>query len=112
MLFLVIGETTLSRRVCHELAGRGDEVGHLFEPGDEELADAIRRGPAAVAVVVHEDVQALRYALALAHLDAGLRIVVTIFDRTIAERVRALLPQAVVTSAADIAAPSLAGPCL
>jgi hypothetical protein len=81
-------------------------------PGDEELADAVRRQPAAVGVVVHDDVLALRYALALAHLDARLRLVVTIFDRTIADRVRVLLPQAVVTSAADIAAPVLAGSCL
>lgn len=112
MSFLVIGETTLSRRLCHELAAQGEDVAHLAEPGDQELALALGRRPRAVAVVVHDDVAAVRYALALAHLDEALRIVVTIFDRTIAERVRALLPQAVVTSAADVAAPSLAGPCL
>ncbi|HEX3931526.1 MAG TPA: NAD-binding protein [Nocardioides sp.] len=112
MSILVIGQTPLSRRLCHEIAARGDEVDHLVEPGDQELMAAIGRSPDAVAVVVHDDVQALRYALALAHLDPELRIVVTIFDRTIADRVRALLPQAVVTSAADIAAASLAGPCL
>jgi voltage-gated potassium channel Kch len=111
MDFVVIGRTPLARRLCHELSTSA-QVEHLFEPGDEELAAAVRRRPAGVAVVLHDDVQALRYALALAHLDDRLRIVVTIFDRTIAERVRALLPQAIVTSTAGIAAPALAGACL
>jgi voltage-gated potassium channel Kch len=112
MSFLVIGKTTLSRRVCEELAAYGEGIDHLAEPGDRELQAAVDRGLTGAAVTVHDDVQALRYALALAHLDVELRIVVTIFDRTIADRVRALLPQAVVTSAADLAAPSLTGACL
>jgi Trk K+ transport system NAD-binding subunit len=111
MDFVVIGRTPLARRLCHELTADGT-VEHLFEPGDEQLSATIGRRPAAVAVLLHDDVQALRYALALAHLDPEVRIVVTIFDRTIAERVRALLPQATVTSTADLAAPDLARACL
>ena len=110
--YLVIGNTTLSKRICQELAGGGDHVDHLVEPADDVLAEGVRRGPIAVAVVVHDDVLAVRYALATAHLDPTLRILVTIFDRTIADHVGRLLPQAVVTSPAGIAAPSLAGPCL
>src|SRR5215216_161822 len=110
--YLVIGNTTLSRRICQELAGGGEHVDHLVEPADDVLAEGVRRGPIAVAVVVHDDVVAVRYALATAHLDPTLRILVTIFDRTIADHVGRLLPQAVVTSPAGIAAPSLAGPCL
>jgi voltage-gated potassium channel Kch len=110
--YLVIGDTTLSKRICHEIASGTDHVDHLVEPADDVLAEAVLKGPSAVAVVVHDDVLAVRYALAIAHLDPTLRVVVTIFDRTIADHVGALLPQAVVTSPAAIAAPSLAGPCL
>ncbi len=110
--YLVIGDTTLSKRICHELASGRDRVDHLVEPADDVLADAVLRRPRAVAVVVHDDVLAVRYALAIAHLDPSLRIVATIFDKTMADHVAALLPQAVVTSPAAIAAPVLAGPCL
>jgi voltage-gated potassium channel Kch len=110
--YLVIGDTTLSRRICHELAAGSDRVDHLVEPADDVLAEAVLRRPSAVAVVVHDDVLAVRYALAVAHLDPDVRIVATIFDRTIADHVAALLPQAVVTSPAAIAAPHLAAPCL
>jgi voltage-gated potassium channel Kch len=110
--YLVIGDTTLSKRICHELARRDEHVDHLVEPADDCLADAVLRRPTAVAVVLHDDVLAVRYALAIAHLDPSLRIVVTIFDRTMADHVGTLLPQALVTSPAEIAAPRLAGPCL
>jgi voltage-gated potassium channel Kch len=110
--YLVIGNTPLSKRICQELAGGGDHVDHLVQPADDVLAEGVRRRPVAVAVVVHDDVLAVRYALATAHLDPTLRMLVTIFDRTIADHVARLLPQAVVTSPAGIAAPSLAGPCL
>jgi TrkA-N domain len=110
--FLVIGNTTLSKRICHELAAGDQRVDHLVEPADDCLAEAVLRRPGAVAVVVHDDVLAVRYALAIAHLDPALRAVVTIFDRTIADHVARLLPQAVVTSPAAIAAPTLAGACL
>jgi Trk K+ transport system NAD-binding subunit len=66
----------------------------------------------AAAVLVRDDVVALRCALALAHLDPTLRLIVTIFDRTISAQLRTFLPQALVISPADLAVPSLAGPCL
>jgi voltage-gated potassium channel Kch len=110
--YLVIGDTVLSRRICHELGTAAEPVDHLVEPADDCLAEAVLNRPAAVAVVVHDDVLAVRYALAIAHLDPDVRTVVTIFDRTIADHVSSLLPQAFVTSPAAIAAPLLAGPCL
>ena len=55
---------------------------------------------------------ALRYALAVAHMSTSVRLLVTVFDRTVGEQLSSLLPQATVTSIADLAAPSLAGPCL
>ncbi|TSD98123.1 portal protein [Skermania sp. ID1734] len=110
--FLVIGETNIARRVCAALADRGDQVVHLAEPGDDQLRKTLRHGDFAVAVVTHDDVVALRYALAVAHIAPRARLVVTIFDRTIGEQLRRLLPGCEVTSPAELAAPSLAGPCL
>jgi voltage-gated potassium channel Kch len=67
---------------------------------------------AAAAILIRDDVAALRYALALAHLDPSLPLIVTIFDDTIASQLRKFLPQAKVSSPATLAVPSLAGPCL
>jgi hypothetical protein len=112
-VFLVIGETPVARRVCATLGetGRGSRVKHLVAPGDAELAAALREDVVGAAVLIRDDVAALRYALALAHLDRTLPLTVTIFDRTIAGQLRTFLPQASVISPAALAVPSLAGPC-
>jgi voltage-gated potassium channel Kch len=109
---LVVGDTSVARRVCATLRDLDRSVIHLREPGDRDLADACRRGLAAAAVLVRQDVAALRYAMALASLSRELPLSVTVFDRTIAQQLATLLPQATVKSPADLAAPSLAGPCL
>nr|WP_271208996.1 NAD(P)-binding protein [Rhodococcus wratislaviensis]GLK33429.1 hypothetical protein GCM10017611_02710 [Rhodococcus wratislaviensis] len=110
--YLVIGETTVARRVCASLRERHFRVRHLIAPDDDELRAALAEEPRAVAVLVRDDVVTLRYALAAAHISATTPQVVTIFDRTVANHLSALLPQCDVTSPADLAAPSLAGPCL
>ena len=108
--YLVIGETPAARRACSALAA--GQVRHLVAPGDEELAGALGDDVVSAAILVRDDVAALRYALALAHLEESLPLVVTIFDRTIADQLREFLPQATVFSPATLAVPSLAGPCL
>jgi Trk K+ transport system NAD-binding subunit len=110
--YLIIGETALAQRVCATLSCPDVDVDHLETPGDADLGEALRRRPVAVAVLVRQDLVALRYALAVAHMDDTVRLVVTVFDRTVGEQLGQLLPQATVTSLADLAAPSLAGPCL
>lgn len=110
--FVVIGETNVARRVCASLREGAHMVRHLTKPGDEELRAAMTPPPDAVAVLLHDDVAALRYALAVAHMSERTPITVTIFDRTMAGELLRLLPQCHVTSPADLAAPALAGPCL
>lgn len=110
--YVVIGDTHVARRVCASLHQRGCEVVHLVAPGDEELRTAMTREPLGVAVLLHDDVAALRYALASAHLDPTARLVVTIFDQTVAEQLVRLLPHCHVTSPAQLAAASLVAPCL
>ena len=109
--YLVIGATPAAMRVCATLQGT-EQVSHLIEPSDHELSKAVSRGVRSAAILVRDDVAALRYALALAHLDHSLPLVVTIFDRTIADQLRAFVPQARVFSPAAVSVPSLAGPCL
>ncbi|WP_216589129.1 potassium channel family protein [Streptomyces brasiliscabiei] len=110
--FVVIGETNLARRVCASLREGTHPVRHLTGPGDDELRTAMTPPPDAVAVLLHDDVAALRYALAVAHMADRVPITVTVFDRTVADELRRLLPQCHVTSPADLAAPTLAGPCV
>ncbi len=110
--FVVIGETNLARRICASLREGAHTVRHLTEPRDDELRAAMTPAPDAVAVLLHDDVAALRYALAIAHMSAHVPITVTIFDRTVAAELLRLLPQCHVTSPADLAAPALAGPCV
>ncbi|MCL8025383.1 NAD-binding protein [Nocardioides bruguierae] len=109
---LVIGDTPVADRVCGAVTARGGLVEHLAAPDDRALAAAVDERPAGVVVAVRGDALALRYALAVAHLDEVVPLVVSIFDRTVADRLRSLLPQARIASPGDVAAASLAGPCL
>ncbi|WP_028648038.1 NAD-binding protein [Nocardiopsis sp. CNT312] len=109
--FVVIGDTNPARGVCASLREDGFSVRHLARPNDEELRAAMATPRDAVAVLLHEDAAALRYALAVAHMSPDVPITVTIFDRTVADELLRLLPQCHVTSPADLAAPALAGPC-
>lgn len=110
--FLVVGDTTLARKVITSLRARGQRVLHLAAPSDEELRRALGSRLMGVAVLTHNDVIALRYALSTAHLNNDIPMVVTIFDRTVSEQLNKLLPQCTVTSPADLSAPLLAGPCM
>lgn len=76
------------------------------------MAAASGGGLSGAAVLVRHDTAALRYALAIASLSPDLSLTVMIFDRTMTIQLATLLPQATVRSPADLAAPSLAGPCI
>ena len=109
---VVIGATTLARRVCASLEESGHPVDHLAAPDDQDLRRALAARPAGVAVLVGDDLSALRYALAVRHVCDTVRIVVTVFDRTVAQQLRLLLRHCVPVSPADLLAPTLAGLCV
>ncbi|MEV2277071.1 NAD(P)-binding protein [Nocardiopsis sp. NPDC049922] len=109
--FVIVGDTNLARGVCASLQKEDHAVQHLVQPGDGELRAAMATPHDAVAVLLHDDAAALRYALAVAHISSDVPIVVTIFDRTVADELLRLLPRCHVTSPADLVAPALAGPC-
>ena len=110
-MFLVIGETSTARRVCGSLEGH-DRVMHLLAPNDHELTLATRASLNGAAILVRDDVEAVRYAFALAHLDRSLSLVASVFDRTIAEQLKAFLPQVTVFSPAVAASPAIAAAAL
>ncbi|WP_412543241.1 NAD-binding protein [Longispora sp. K20-0274] len=110
--FVVIGTTVVAKRVCGTLASLGEDVIHLAEPTEDDLRAATARQPRGVAILVHDDVACLRYALTVAHMRPQTRLVVSIFDRTVAEQLRRVMPACVVASPADVSAPTLAAACL
>ncbi|MGY0235951.1 NAD-binding protein [Longispora urticae] len=110
--FVVIGTTVVAKRVCGTLASLGEEVLHLADPTEDDLRAATARRPRGVAILVHDDVACLRYALTVAHMRPQVRLVVSIFDRTVADQLRRVMPACVVASPADVAAPTLAAACL
>jgi Trk K+ transport system NAD-binding subunit len=111
---VVIGDLEPTRRVCAQLRAEGHRVVHLLRPSDDQLADALADGEGvdAVAVVVRGDVVALRYALLTEHLLPRVRLVVSVFDRTIGEQLTRAIPNCVITSPAEVAVPSLIAGCL
>jgi voltage-gated potassium channel Kch len=109
---LVIGDVEVARRTCAALEARGWAVRHVLQPTDAELQGELAGGVDAVAVLVRGDISALRYALLVEHLQASVRLVVTLFDRTIADQVTRAVRNCVVTSPADSAMPAILGACV
>jgi len=109
---ILIGTGRLARGVDACLRAEGAEVLHLPDPEDPELREVLERGPEAVLVATLDDIDALRWALLVEFMRPGVRLIVTIFDRTIAGQVREAVRNCAVVSAADLAVPSLVGPCV
>src|SRR5665811_2165560 len=109
---VVIGDIEVARRTCSELSAHGFVVTHLLHPTDSEMRAALTQAVSAVAVLVRGDVIALRYALLVEHLLPEVRLVVTLFDRTVAEQLVRVVPNCQVTSPANVAVPSIIGACV
>jgi len=83
------------------------------EPDDAAVRDALAdQRPDVVCLVAPSDELPLRLALLVRHLDEDVPIVATIFDASLAHQLEDAVPHVDVTSLAEIAAPSLAGPCI
>jgi voltage-gated potassium channel Kch len=109
---LLIGDLEVTRIACALLAERGVEVVHLLHPSDLELRAELDDTIDAVAVLVRGDVTALRYVLLVEQIRPGVRLVATVFDRTLSDRLRDVVPNCTVRSPADIAVPSIVGACV
>lgn len=104
---LVIGADDVGRRVCSLLRQAGQPVVHLDLPTDAELQAALQGPMSAVAVLLHDDIRALRYSLLVEHAKPGVRLFVAIFDRTVRQQIQAHVPNCIVLSPASIAVPSM-----
>src|SRR5689334_11574952 len=109
---LVVGGGELAAELVAEVGRRGVRCVQVPRPGDRELASALRAGPRFVAVISHDDIEALRLALVAEHARPGVPLLVTIFDRTVATQLLRVVPNCHVVSLADAAAPVLAEDCL
>lgn len=109
MSVVVIGDGALAGRACRQLSSEGHVVNHLRGAGDKELAVALAERVNAVAVLLHDDTEAIRYVLAVEHLRPGTRIYVALFDRTAGDQLRAVVPEVTIISPADAALPTLLG---
>ena len=102
----MLGHTDAGRRVCAALGERGIEVVHLAEPDDAELHSVVLGDIDGVAIMLHDDMRALRYALGIEHLRPGIRMYVAMFDGTARAQIERTVPNCVVISPASIAVPS------
>ena len=110
--FVVIGDSETARRTCASLTEAGCRVSHLRAPSDLVLHDVLAQPVSGVAILLWDDIAALRYCLAVHHIRPDVRLFVTIFDRTVREQLESSVPDCTIMSTADIAVPSLLGPSI
>lgn len=106
------GEGGLGLAVVRDLEAAGTESTWLHVPTDVEFSAGLSTAPDAVAIVTRDDARALRLALLTAHEHPTARLVVTIFDRTVALQLREAVRGCIVVSMADLVVSSLAAACI
>ncbi|MBU6246087.1 MAG: NAD-binding protein [Actinomycetales bacterium] len=104
---LVIGQDDVGRRACALLQESGARVTHLDEPTDSQLRTALATGIDGVAVLLHDDIKALRYSLVVHRMQPGTRLFVAMFDQTARAQLQRVVPDCVVLSPAAISMPSM-----
>ncbi|EFL37102.1 potassium uptake channel [Streptomyces viridochromogenes DSM 40736] len=102
-----LGGTTAAR-----ISRWGSTADRLSRPDDDALRRRLREPADGIVIVSRDDIVALRYALLAEHLKPGVRLVVTIFDRTVADEVSRTVPNCTVLSTTDVIVPSLLASCL
>ena len=104
---VIIGAADVGRRACNLLIDAGVSTVHIHEPSDDELRHALASEVSGIAVLLHDDIRALRYCLAIEQLRPGVRLFVAMFDQTARDQLRAAVPNCVALSPAAIAVPSM-----
>lgn len=105
--FLLIGDTRIAARACRELTAQGREVRHLLNPSELDLRRELEDPVSGVIVLYHNDTLAIRYVLAVEHVQPGVAIWVALFDRTAAAALRRVVDRLTITSPASVSVPSL-----
>jgi TrkA-N domain len=101
----------LGAALVQELDDAGAK-GEIVIPGsDTELTEVLTDRWAAIAVVTRDDVLALRLTLLCAHVRAQTPLWVTLFDRTLINRLRQEVPSVNIVSSAELVAREIADHC-
>ncbi len=109
---LLIGDGALPRAVELALVRAGARIRRLRQPNDRQIAAALVDDFDVTMVVSRDDIEVLRMALVVEHARPGRRLIVTVFNRTVADQLHLAIPTCQVTSMADAVATTLAGPCI
>ena len=112
-VIILIGDGDLAEETERALEAAKARVVRLCQPDEDAVRDALEgEDVEAVAVVEREDAIVLRFALMVRSVSEDVRMLLTIFDPTMAKQVDDMMVNTELTSLADIVAPSLAGPCI
>jgi len=112
-VIVLIGDGDLAEETERALQAAKARVVRLCQPDEDAVRDALEgEDVEAVAVVEREDAIVLRFALMVRSVSEDVRMLLTIFDPTMAKQVDDMMVNTELTSLADIVAPSLAGPCI
>ncbi|MFM9370650.1 NAD-binding protein [Streptomyces sp. Da 82-17] len=109
---IIEDDAILGRSAAACIERWGSTAHRLPRPDDDALRRQLQGPVDSIAIVSHDDMVALRYALLAEHLKPGVRLVVTIFDRTVAEEVSRTVPNCTALSMTDAILPSLLASCL
>lgn len=109
---VLIGDEDLTDETQRALEAAEAEVVRLRDPSEDEVRETLEDGAGQVAVVSRDDAYVLRLALMVRFLDEEVPLLVTVFDRTMAQGIEESIERCTISSMADIVTPSLAGPCL
>ena len=104
---VVIGHTDVGRRACALLESRGVRTTHLDDPSDAVVREALTAPVDGVAVLLHDDMRALRYSLMVEHVRPGIRLFVAMFDGTARAQLERTVPNCIVLSPAAVSVPSM-----
>ena len=104
---LVIGQADVGRRACGMLQASGARVTHLDEPPDSQLRQVMSAQVDGVAVMLHDDIKALRYGLVVHHIRPDAALYVAMFDQTARAQLQRVVPGCVVLSPASISVPAM-----
>ncbi|MGI9197564.1 MAG: NAD-binding protein [Candidatus Nanopelagicales bacterium] len=103
---LVVGFDEVGRRTAALLEQRQVRVTHLDEPTDAQLHEVLDEGVDGIAVMLHDDIKALRYCLAVHRIAPRAPLYVAMFDQTARLQLERVVPDCVVMSPAMISLPS------
>lgn len=102
---IVIGKDEVGRRTAGMLHEAGAQITHVNEPTDAQLHELLAGQVDGVAVLLHDDIKALRYCLMIHHIQPDTPLYVAMFDQTARSQLERVVPDCIVLSPASISVP-------